>query len=109
MARQETFYQRPLDRTPYGACVWVGIVLAVLLTASVIGLWKAASYFKHNVRIEKNAELPKLDTDRTLNDIQQQVQNQIDQKQNQAAEAAEKAAKEAIEKEIEKQKSQFTQ
>ena len=107
MARKETFYQRPIDRTPYQACIWLALILVIAFILGFVLFWKAASYVKRHAKLPSVSGQTQTQTDQTLNDIQKSVQDQIDQKKQQAVNAATQAAKDAANAEIQKQKNQL--
>ena len=108
MARQETFYERTLDRTPYHACAWVGIAVAIIFAAGVVVLWRSAGYWKHHVKLP-TAQSTHVNTDAVFNTIQDQVNDQKQKAVDAATKAAEDAAKAEGQRQINQQKSQYQQ
>lgn len=45
---EEIFPEAPIDRTPYGACWAVGIIVVLVFILSVNILWRAGTYFKQH-------------------------------------------------------------
>lgn len=93
MDQDETFYQQPIDRTPYSAFVWV-IGMAIIITALLgYGVWRAGSWAKSKRFLEASNQTGA--TDALLNQVQQAGSSALDQAKTAAEQSASKAANDA--------------
>ena len=104
MDRPEDLFEQPVDRTPYGACAFVAvIVLAVFLIGAQL-LWTAGSWVK---RRDWSLSLPGFALPSAslpnAKDVGSQVQNTINNAASSAAKSAADAATQAAKDEAAKQ------
>lgn len=105
MASRETFFNNPIDRTPYGSCIWLAIVIAAVLISGSWLAWKLGKPIREHKGF--NVSLPALKGEKKdANSVIEQVQNATDSikdKGNQAVEDAKDQTQEAIRQEAERQ------
>ena len=112
MAQQERFYQKVIDRTPYGACYVVATFTVVLSIILMVGIWQAGRYVH---RFGVFGFLKETGTS-ALNQSSDQANKVIDEAKKQAgqtasdavqsaADEAKKQADQAVQNELDKQKA----
>jgi hypothetical protein len=47
MDKEPTFYEQPVDRTPYGAFAWIVVLSLAILFVGSYGLWKFGGWAKY--------------------------------------------------------------
>lgn len=93
MDQTETFYEGPVDHTPYAAFVWV-VGLAMLVTGGLsYAVWHAGSWVKSQ-RLLESMNRPG-STDALLERVQTEGSSALDQAKQAAEQAAQKAAQDA--------------
>ncbi len=84
---QQTFFEGPVDRTPYGSCVGLATVVLIVFCMGVYGLWKAADYLKQH-----QFQLPTFHSSSANTNVLQAVQSAATTKVQHAAASAEASA-----------------
>ncbi|HSI20777.1 MAG TPA: hypothetical protein VLA04_03695 [Verrucomicrobiae bacterium] len=93
MAEEQTFYDQPVDQTPYGAFVWVVTLALVFTGVSGYGLWKLGSWVKSKRFLQETRNVGA--TDALLNKVKQEGASAVDQAKAAAEDAANASANEA--------------
>lgn len=88
MGSETRFFERQLDRTAYGACIWLAVIVIGLVSISTWLLWQAGTWMRHQ-NISGHFHIPTFHT--SIPDPQAAA----DQAKQAAAQKLEDAAKEA--------------
>lgn len=114
MDQEQTFYDQPVDHTPYAAFIWV-VALALLITTTAgYGVWRLGGWVKgRHVSVDINHTG---NADALLNQVQQAGNSALDQAKNaasnaagDAANSAAKAGTDAVKQEVKTQADQQLQ
>jgi len=103
VAKKTSFYEQPLDRTPYSACAWVGLITAATFIAGTWGLLHLIKLIPQHISLPAT---PTLQADITAPNVGDKVQQEIDKQKAAAASAAADAAKKAAEQAVQNQVDQ---
>jgi ABC-type transport system involved in cytochrome bd biosynthesis fused ATPase/permease subunit len=103
VAKKKTFYEQPVDRTPYGACAGVATSVVVLFGLGAWGIWHLATIVKHS---SLSLSLPAIHSQSTpdiraaadvqTENIQQQINKAVQSQSQKAVDAATEAAKQEV-------------
>jgi len=103
MDRPEKLFDQPVDRTPYGACAWVAVLVAAIFFVVAGALWNAGSWIKQKHWSLPGFSLPSanLNTKDIGGQVQDTLNNAASSAAQSAADAATQAAKDAVQKQAE--------
>ncbi len=104
MATTRPFFATPIDRTPYGACVGVVVIAALVCAIGAFGLLRLSGWVRHqdfsffNLNLKGN-----LPAEQTGQELIDQIKQSVDQTTETQKDKAKEAATDAVRKEIQNQ------
>lgn len=112
MAEQERFYEKVVDRTPYGACYAIAIVALVFFVAVSMGIWKTGRAIRQSGIFDwmkdkgtATAQDSASQADKIIQDAKQSAAESAASAAQSALDSAKTQANQAAQDEINKQKT----